>query len=100
MMFSFYAYDGIFRRMGCYNTLSSAVELRGKEEIADLRMVDPVVGDALLVERLSTFKGTSFTNQVSIFAICPIRTSESHSIERDKPRSEGIDDRRDPSMAR
>jgi hypothetical protein len=43
-MFSFYAYDGIFRIMGCTDMLSSLVRLRGREETAALGMAGAVAG--------------------------------------------------------
>jgi hypothetical protein len=43
-MFSFYAYNGIFRIMGCTDMLSSLVRLRGREETAALGMAGAVAG--------------------------------------------------------
>src|SRR5215207_9266284 len=43
-MFSFYAYDGIFRIMGCTDMPSSLVRLRGREETAALGMAGAVAG--------------------------------------------------------
>jgi hypothetical protein len=44
-MFSFYTYNGIFRRMGFNIMPSFLVELRGREEIPDLGMAWAVAGD-------------------------------------------------------
>ncbi len=44
-MFSFYTYNGIFRRMGFNIMPSFLVKLRGREEIPDLGMTWAVAGD-------------------------------------------------------
>jgi hypothetical protein len=56
-MFSFYTYDGILRRMDCYDTLSSAMELRSKEEIAGLEKVGIDVENASFVQGLNIYWG-------------------------------------------